>query len=240
MRSYAPQQRRSFIRQWVTAAMSAVLAFLWDWAVDIAPLPYRMRDMAHRYRRQSFTTVMAVTMVITVWISLGGPGALWAWTWSSAAAAAPGVIAYAQTVPGRVRDVAVEAQGLLQQQHTLTVDARHGWLATDIVVEKGDKVSFSVDGGAWTFAQDQAPTAGVGSGAPCAQAHLRGACSQPLPSAPDGALIARIGGGQTFPVPPDSYVIAQETGTLSLRINDADSALGDNSGALKVTVTVSH
>ena len=47
-------------------------------------------------------------------------------------------------------------------------------------------------------------------------------------------------GSQVFPVLPNSYTIAEETGALSLRINDADTALGDNSGSLQVTVTVSH
>ena len=204
-RSSVPQ-RRSFIRHWVSAIVASVSAFLWDWAVDIAPVPYRMRDMAHRYRRQSFATVMAVTMVITLWISMGGPGALWTWTWSSAAAAAPGVIAYAQTVPGRVRDLAIEAQNLIQQQHTLTVAPRGGWQPTDIVVEKGDKVSFRIDG------------AGAMQGQ---------------------TLSARIG-GQTFPVPPDSYVIAEETGSLALRVNNAGSAPGDTGRPVQVTVTVSH
>ena len=191
----------------MSAIVASVSAFLWDWAVDIAPVPYRMRDMAHRYRRQSFATVMAVTMVITLWISMGGPGALWTWTWSSAAAAAPGVIAYAQTVPGRVRDLAVEAQSLIRQQHNVSLAPRSGWQPTDILVEKGDKVSFRIDADTSMLAQGQ-------------------------------TLSARIG-GQTFPVLPDSYIIAEETGSLALRINNAGSAPGDTSG-VQVTVTVSH
>ncbi|MFN8499481.1 MAG: hypothetical protein U0641_16650 [Anaerolineae bacterium] len=239
MRSYTPQQQRGFIRQWLGAIIGAVFAFLWDWTVDLAPVPNRLREMAHRYRRQSFATVMAVTVAFTIWVSAGGPGALWAWTWSSAAAAAPGVIAAAQSVPGHVQELAAQTQSLIHQQHTVTVEARQGWLPTNILVEKGDKVSFTIDGGGWTVAQGGAPTAGVGSGTPCAQAHPGGPCPQPLPTAPDGALIARIG-GQVFQALPDSYTIADETGALSLRINDADTALGDNSGALHVTVTVSH
>ncbi|MFN8474336.1 MAG: hypothetical protein U0822_19230 [Anaerolineae bacterium] len=239
MRSYTPQQQRGFIRRWLGAIIGAVAAFLWDWAIDIVPIPYRMRDVAHRYRRQSFATVMAVTVAFTIWVSVGGPGALWSWTWSSAAAAAPGVIAAAQSAPGKVQELATQAQSLIHQQHTVTVDARQGWLPTDILVEKGDKVSFSIDGGGWTVAQGGTATLGAGSGTPCAQTHPQGPCPQPLPSAPDGALIARIG-GQVFPVLPNSYTIAEETGALSLRVNDADSALGDNSGSLQVTVTVSH
>ncbi len=217
-RASAPQ-RRSFIRQWVGAIVAAVSAFVWDWAVDIAPLPYRMRDVAHRYRRQSFATVMAVTMVISLWVSMGGPGAMWTWTWSSAAAATPGVIAYAQTVPGRMHDLAVEAQsrvhdlateapGLFQQQHTVIVNAQGSWQETDILVEKGDKVSFSIDGSARRLNQAN-------------------------------GLVARIG-SQTFPVPPTSYVIAQETGALALRINDAPGAPGNLSRPIQVAVTVSH
>ena len=150
MRSSVTQQR-SFIRRWVGAALAAVSAFLWDWAVDRAPLPDRMRDMGHRYRRQSFATVMAVTMVITMWISLGGPGALWGWTWQKAGDATPGVIAYAQSVPGRVHDIAIEAKSLLDQHNTVLVSARQDWQATNILVEKGNRVSIKADDGAATL-----------------------------------------------------------------------------------------
>ncbi|MCX6020320.1 MAG: hypothetical protein NTZ05_01040, partial [Chloroflexi bacterium] len=58
----------------------------------------------------------------------------------------------------------------------------------------------------------------------------------PLPSAPIGALLGRIGGGSWFMIGSNRTFIADRAGRLSLLYND--TYRGDNDGRYEVMVTL--
>jgi hypothetical protein len=118
------------------------------------------------------------------------------------------------------------------------IDAKQGWQSTGLTVEKGTKVSFEVTNGQWTSQKGVvAPMGAEGSGIVCTRQTPASRCVEPLPSAPIGSLIARIG-DQIFSVPSTASTIAPASGTLELRINDADAGLSDNDGELEVRIRV--
>ena len=116
------------------------------------------------------------------------------------------------------------------------MDARQGWYQTNLTVEAGTRVDFERVDGQWTTQQGQAPYTGQeGSSFVCSQQLPPSQCAEPLPGAPRGSLIARLG-DQVFSVPPSGYIIASQSGALAFRINDADAGLGDNDGQVRVKV----
>ncbi len=123
---------------------------------------------------------------------------------------------------------------------TMTVDARQGWQASGLQVQRGAQIKVIVTGGQWTQQQGRAPyNAGTGTGYICGEAMPPERCVEYLPMFPQGGLIGQIG-GQIFGVGARSSVVADQAGMLYLRINDADSALSDNDGTLTVQITASH
>jgi hypothetical protein len=111
------------------------------------------------------------------------------------------------------------------------VEATAPWQGTGLLARSGDRVDISVVGGSWTWHEGVVPSTD-GEGAPDSQGAT-------LPSAPHGALLARIGsgeGGTLFVVGNDSSLVADRQGVIYLQMNDGD--LGDNSGSLTVLVRV--
>jgi hypothetical protein len=131
---------------------------------------------------------------------------------------------------GRVtaREVA-ELSGAATSGDLVRLDARDQWTDTGIVVRAGDDLLFDSTGTIQLSAGDRdvASPAGAYTG--------RGAAQAPIPSAPAGALIARIGNGRPFAVGDQRSIRAPGSGRLYLGIND--DYLGDNSGEFRVTVT---
>ena len=106
--------------------------------------------------------------------------------------------------------------------------------ATDIEVQHDDIVSIDYLDGAWTV-----------RGGPVGQGNQVGpngypgeylSVGVPLPSAPVGALVGRIGDGRPFQVGYGARFRAGEEGVLKFMINDV--GLEDNTGALKLKVEV--
>ena len=62
-------------------------------------------------------------------------------------------------------------------------------------------------------------------------------CVEPLPEYSAGGLIGKIG-NQVFGVGTGISQVSTESGTLKLRINDADVGLYDNDGELKVEIQI--
>jgi hypothetical protein len=62
-------------------------------------------------------------------------------------------------------------------------------------------------------------------------------CVEPLPTFPTDALIGRVG-NQQFYVGQRTIITIEQTGTLSLRMNDGDYDLWDNDGTLQVGIFI--
>lgn len=112
----------------------------------------------------------------------------------------------------------------------IRLSARERWVDTGITVRQGQNIGFQTSG------QVQLST----DGNDVAQSHGRDrtAAAAPVPSAPAGALIGRIGpSGQPFAIGNLSTVAMPGTGRLYLGINDDE--LSDNNGSFEVVLSAS-
>jgi hypothetical protein len=121
---------------------------------------------------------------------------------------------------------------------TKIIDALEGWQDTGIRVKPGTSIDITVIEGKWThWAGTQPFNPGVGGGYICGKAMKPEDCVEPLPEYSAGSLIGKVG-DQVFRVGMGISQISTESGTLMLRINDADEGLYDNAGKLKVKIQV--
>ena len=111
----------------------------------------------------------------------------------------------------------------------IAVPANQQWVATGIIVRKGDAFRFNATGQIRLSgnSNDRAQPAGSLTG--------RRAPGAPLPEELAGALIGRIGNGQPFGIGNLPSVRMPDSGPLYLGIND--DSLGDNSGQYRVAIT---
>ena len=121
-----------------------------------------------------------------------------------------------------------------ERRREVAVSAQEGWQSTGLDVRPGQMVTITYLRGTW----------GVWGGPEGVknQADAEGFVDEyrpqgpPLPSAPLGALLGRVGDGRPFLVGRGTRFRAGVGGVLSLRIND--QWLNDNTGALHVAVVV--
>ena len=112
----------------------------------------------------------------------------------------------------------------------LVVDSSVRWTDTGINVREGQTITFDADGevrlsdNRGDFASASGSTTG------------RRAANSPVPSAPAGGLIARIGNGTPAYVGDRRALRAPTTGRLYLSVND--DYLADNQGDYRVRITV--
>ena len=111
----------------------------------------------------------------------------------------------------------------------IRVDARQAWTDTGIDVKQGDRVSFRVTG---TIQWGAGPDSASGpDGNP-----VMTRPDFPVPSAPVGALIGRVGNGPAFGIGTQTQPLPMPAaGRLYLGVND--TKLDDNSGSYTVYVT---
>ncbi|WP_413102812.1 serine/threonine-protein kinase [Streptomyces sp. Inha503] len=127
----------------------------------------------------------------------------------------------------------------------VTVDATRGWQpATSTPVQKGDKVSVRYAGGTWTVDSANLPLVGPAGHTRADDESLNFAwedCKMKS-SAPFGALLGRYPGnpGNPHAVGRAWHFTATRQGTLQLRINDGESCLDDNKGAVTFIVQITH
>ena len=112
------------------------------------------------------------------------------------------------------------------------------WNNTGIYKPKGIILVVSCIGGSWRSNPYWGPTDGAGDARYIARVgYLRS-------GAPEGALIAKIGGdsvgggSETFAIGNYGFVSADLEGLLWLTVNDAPAGFGDNSGSLTVAVNI--
>jgi hypothetical protein len=110
-----------------------------------------------------------------------------------------------------------------------------GWQATEAEPHIHDSISIEYISGEW-HDQDTVLTGGIGSGYICGAAD----CCEPMPYERRAALIGRIGDGEPFLVGNGDTFQDDFGGRLFLRINDCDEGLYDNSGTIKVRITISE
>jgi Ca2+-binding EF-hand superfamily protein len=115
---------------------------------------------------------------------------------------------------------------------TIAVAANVRWTDTGIYVQRGDTVSISAAGTVRLIGEgDVASPQGTLNPRPAP----RGA---PLPDAPAGLLVARIGSGAALAVGASRTWTATDAGRLYLAVND--DHLGDNHGTYQVTVRLTR
>ena len=106
------------------------------------------------------------------------------------------------------------------------VDANQAWVDSGVNVNRGDRVAFSASGDIMV-----APgmSSGVG-GTPALSSP-----NYPVPTAPAGALIAKVGNSAPFLIGSNTQpILMPADGRLMLGIND--DGFGDNTGSFSVTI----
>lgn len=125
----------------------------------------------------------------------------------------------------------------LQSQVMTQVSAKSGWQATPFNATVNQGVSLKVVGGQWTHWLGNVPyNRGIGGYYICAEYLPPSKCVEPMPEVAQGNLIGRIG-SQLFEIRTGTTIIAQQAGTLYLRINDAEVSFYDNDGVLSVLIS---
>ena len=120
--------------------------------------------------------------------------------------------------------------GQSENSKSVVVSGQTRWTDTGIQVRKGDKISFAATGQVqWAVGEVVGPE---GSPRKRRAAALRPA--YPVSSIGAGGLIARIGSGPGFAVGKAANIVANETGTLFVGIND--NSFKDNSGQFSVSI----
>lgn len=114
----------------------------------------------------------------------------------------------------------------------VTVRARRDWQRAGVRLAAGQTVEIVYVAGGWTTWRGVvAPHDAAGD------PHLAGP-TEPLPGAPKGALVGRIGDAAPFLVGAGGTTVAATAdGPLQLGMNDAPLARHDNAGAVELSVT---
>ncbi|MET7296091.1 hypothetical protein ABZS79_28820 [Streptomyces griseoloalbus] len=103
-------------------------------------------------------------------------------------------------------------------------------------VGKGEKFTVFHVSGSWTVDRRNFPRVGPGGYEPAIDKRIYQPCKF-APGQPFGELLGRVGeNGRPFPVGRGGTLTAPSSGTLFLRINDADRCLGDNDGSITVAM----
>ncbi len=118
----------------------------------------------------------------------------------------------------------------LADDYIFSLPANQGWSDTGIEVQVGQTLHIVYLPGLISDGRNAMPDAG-GAGYICGRAD----CCEPLPTAPRGALIGRID-EQAFYIGNGGELSMPANGFLQLRINDCDSGLYDNRGALTLMI----
>lgn len=123
------------------------------------------------------------------------------------------------------------AIGTSGQARAVSVSGRNAWTDTGVTVRAGQTVTFHASGQI-LFGRQASLSAG-----PDGNPAFRGRHgAYPVPTAPVGSLIGRVGNGPAFVIGSNAQPIAMpSSGRLMLGIND--DQLDDNSGAFQVAIT---
>jgi hypothetical protein len=144
--------------------------------------------------------------------------------------------------PGFEVTPSVTSTAIPVQTLTFTVAAAERWNMLEIEIHRGDTVHIKYMSGKWTYSPQVAPldANGVATTAACGSTKPGARCAEPLPYAPDGALIATYDNPAYFLVGNESTFIAAQDGFLNLKMNAAEDekTLQDRSGEISVEITI--
>jgi hypothetical protein len=117
-----------------------------------------------------------------------------------------------------------------------SVSSRQGWQQTGLYLKSGDKFYVEYRGGSWSVDIHGYGYVGPTGISPEIDKKVNPSSKITL-SVPYGYLIGKVGGGNVILIgDKGGPFTADVSGFLSLRINDIDSALGDNDGAITVAL----
>jgi hypothetical protein len=113
-----------------------------------------------------------------------------------------------------------------------SISSRNGWQLTGLYLNAGDKFYIDYRGGSWTVDYKNFPYVSPGGYSADIDKTIPAGYKFDT-SIPYGYLLGKVGNGKEILIGSkgDSFT-ADVSGFLSLRINDIDSALGDNDGAI--------
>ncbi|MEV5410539.1 hypothetical protein AB0K60_17065 [Thermopolyspora sp. NPDC052614] len=118
------------------------------------------------------------------------------------------------------------------------VGARSGWVSTGVYVERGERFSIRYRSGRWTVDSRSFPWVGPWGYSWRTDEKIFQGCKV-RDDRTYGTLLGTIGRhGNIFVVGKGKRFFATRSGVIRLRINDADNCLGDNAGAVRVSVRV--
>lgn len=121
---------------------------------------------------------------------------------------------------------------LTPEPFRIVVDATKGWQRTGVIIEARKPFEIRYISGEWTHFVDGAdPFGPEGSQYTCSASN----CCEPLPGAPSGALIGKVG-GETFLISLGGPFAINSSGPLFVRINDCDTGLNDNNGKIIIEI----
>lgn len=127
---------------------------------------------------------------------------------------------------GRARDDADEGRG----GPGLSVSARRRWTDTGISVRAGQRIGFNASGRIWISDNESCDADGLST-------RRRSNPNFPVPGAPPGTLIGRVGNGPAFEIGLDTRPITmREGGVLFLGVND--DVTDDNRGTFRVEISI--
>ena len=119
-----------------------------------------------------------------------------------------------------------------------SISSQLGWQQTGLYLNPGDKFYVDYGGGSWTVDYTKFPYVGpAGYSADIDKAIAPGSNAKVVTSVPYGYLLGEVGSGKEILIGnKGGPFTADASGFLSLRINDIDSTLGDNDGAITVNL----
>ena len=140
-----------------------------------------------------------------------------------------------QAEAGELTGVGTSGQRAPGTAERIAVSAETRWTDTGIDVRSGDRLQVRAQGTITLSGNDN----GNDTAGPAGAFSGRRASGAPLPSAPAGALIGRIGDGPVFLVGAEGWTNrAGQSGRLFLGVND--DHLGDNRGEFAVRVSITR
>ena len=117
-----------------------------------------------------------------------------------------------------------------------SISSRTGWQQTGLYLKSGDKFYVEYAGGSWTVNIHGYPYVGL-DGLPLDIDKKVDNSSKIAVSVPYGYLLGKVGSGNVIIIGnKGGPFTADASGFLSLRMNDGDATLGDNDGAITVTL----
>jgi hypothetical protein len=125
------------------------------------------------------------------------------------------------------------------QATAYSVSATQGWQSTGVSVGANSRFRISYDSGNWTVGSPGLPRVGPGGYSADVDRQIYQGCKG-YPEHPYAYLMGAISNSDRsyeLHVGGGGYWMTPISGTLYLRINDNDGCLGDNAGAVTVTIT---